>query len=308
MVSSRTPSSQESLSERSGCWDTGFTTRTQAWSCIRKPLGSEAREPRPVEEVIERMGRTNTATASQVEYAMCVASDPTGAITTASQAEYAMCVASVAMWAITTTSQADFYNTAMCVASDGASVRTSFILASHCTSPERGGVRDGEHAQATVVDAERETCDPSWSALSAGLHHCSKRKMSHTHITLLPSYTMHRQMRQCFPGVLSFFLRPQSFDSILPQHCCRQACVTVVIPSVCSLISRWRDCHQESVAVSLWLSPCVCFRSVTFGRQATKRVSHHSSMSVKTQVRPRKLGASKRKCCLGREPFGCFGP
>ena len=30
---------------------------------------------------------------------------------------------------------------------------------------------------------------------TAGLHHRSKRKMSHTHTTLPPSYTMHRQMK-----------------------------------------------------------------------------------------------------------------
>ena len=53
---------------------------------------------------------------------------------------------------------------------------------------------------------------------------------------------------------------------------------------------------RESVPVSLCLSPCVSAMSV--GRQATKRVSEDCSMSVKTQVRPMKLGASKRECCL----------
>ena len=49
---------RKSISKRQGCWDTGFTTRTQAWSWTRKGLGSEAREPRHLEEVVERMGRT----------------------------------------------------------------------------------------------------------------------------------------------------------------------------------------------------------------------------------------------------------
>ena len=88
---------------------------------------------------------------SKAEYATCVASDPVWVITTASQAWYAMCVGfcpqvshhdSFASWSTPCASLLSPCGR------QRASVRTSLHFAR-----TRGGERDGEHAQAAVVNA-----------------------------------------------------------------------------------------------------------------------------------------------------------
>ena len=111
------------------------------------------------------------------------------------KAEYAMGVALDRMWATTMASQAEYAKTPC------ASVRTSFILTSHCTLPKfarEGGERwrarlgcGGARGRQQAALARALLSAPRAFTTAA-------KKMSHTHTTLPPSYTMHSQMRYCF--------------------------------------------------------------------------------------------------------------
>ena len=106
------------------------------------------------------------------------------------------------------------------------------------------GERDGEPVLAAVVHSEEGgTCGPCCSALSAGLHHCSKRKMSHTHITLPPSYTMHRQMRSSKSESCQFNVMHchKILPTRNPSHKCKDNNSKDPFFAMCNMQELWRQ-------------------------------------------------------------------
>ena len=96
----------------------------------------------------------------------------------------------------------------------------SFILIQPLHLARTRWRRDGEHARAAVVDAVEGNKRPLLERTpSTGcLHHRSKRKMSHTHTTLPPSYTVHRQIEATYnPGY--------PFDCRMPRRCRTQTLI-----------------------------------------------------------------------------------